>query len=161
MAFADRINESIRGRNLGFEFLSSGKHGTTKTGKLLVGPETIRERYSTAETTSVNLAAIGLTGFGTTSTGAGSSAVYTLDPPIPGTPPKIIALSCGASDGPVYFKAGSGITISNTAGTTWGTIKFSTLGMIKLFPLTTARWFTDLTTGTSSQGMNPTLQETT
>ena len=55
MAFSDRINESIRGRNLGFEFLSSGKHGTTKAGRLLVGPDNQRMRHSTAETTASNL----------------------------------------------------------------------------------------------------------
>jgi len=160
MAFADRINESIRGRNLGFEFISSGKHGSTQGGRMMVGPDAYRALHSSVETTSKNLRPFGLTGFGTTSTGTGSSAVYTIDPPVPGTGPKIIALTCGASDGPVYFKTG-GQTIENTAGTTFQVIKFSTRGIIKLFPITTARWFTDLTTGTSSQGMNPTLSETT
>ena len=155
MAYSDRIHESIRGRNLGFEFISSGTHGSTQGGRMMVGPDAYRGSHSSAETTSKNLRAFGLTAFGTTSTGTGSSAVYTLDPPVPGTGPKIIALTCGASDGPVYFKTG-GPTILSTGGSTFQTIKFSTRGMIELYPISTAVWFTP-----SASAEGPVLQETT
>ena len=144
--FAAKINRSIRGRDLGFQDLSSAESGSGNgVTRFLAGTVIgVRRDVTTAETTSVNVKAHGLTAFGTTSTGTGSSAVYTLDPPIPGIE-KLICLSCGASDGPVYFKTAGAETIESTAGTSFTTFKLSTRGMIQLYGVTTGRWFTPQT----------------
>ena len=150
MAFSDRINESIRGRNLGFEFLSSGKHGTTKTGRMLVGPETLRVGVTTAETTAVNLAAYGISVVAAAT--AASSAVYTIDPPIPGVIKTIIG---GTANGPFYVKTSTAASefFQTSAGSTFTTIKISSLGGgFQLAGITTALWMTiGISTGTSSQ----------
>jgi hypothetical protein len=136
MAFADRINESIRGRNLGFEFLSSGKHGTIKTGKLLVGPEAARSYYSTAETTAVNVPAFGHSILTT----AVSSGVYTLDPPIPGVEKSVVFHTTGAN--PIYLKGANGEGFASTQGTSLPTLVSSqtAYAALKLIGVTTALW---------------------
>lgn len=144
--FASKITNSIHGRDLGIQHLSTSESGSGNgVQKFLAGAVVgIRSDVTTAETTSVNVKAHGLTAFGTTSTGTGSSAVYTLDPPIPGVE-KTIVLSCGASDGPVYFKTANSETIESTAGSSFTTFKLSTRGSVRLVGVTTARWFTWLT----------------
>lgn len=141
--FASKINRSIRGRDLGFQDLSSAESGSGNgTQRFLAGTVIgVRVDVTTAETTSANVKAHGLSQFGTTSTGTGSSAVYTLDPPIPGIT-KTIVLSCGASDGPIYIKTANSETIESTAGSSFTTMKVSTRGKWDLIGVTTARWFT-------------------
>jgi hypothetical protein len=156
MGFASKILTSIHGRALGIQALSSAESGSGNgTQRFLVGEVAdIRRDVSTAETTSVNLKAHGVSHLGTTSTGTGSSAVYHLDPPIPGVK-KTIVMSCGASDGPVYIATVSSETISSTAGSTYTVMKFSTRGVIELMGITTARWFAMM------GSFGPTLSETT
>jgi hypothetical protein len=155
MGFAKKITTSLHGRVVGIQSLSSAESGSgSGVQHFLAGQfADIRRDVSTAETTAVNLKAHGVSQFGTTSTGTGSSAVYTLDPPIPGVT-KFIAMTCGASDGPIYIKTG-GPTIESTAGSTFQTIKMSTRQFIELIGVTTGRWMTFLS---SAQVV---LQETT
>lgn len=138
MAFSDRINESIRGRSLGFEFLSSGKHGTTKTGRMLVGPEVLRLAVTTAETTATNLSALGFSLL-TTSV---SSGVYTLDPPIPGCAKTIVFGTTAASASPIYLKTANGEFINSTQGTTMSVLISSQTqyATVKLAGVTTSIW---------------------
>ena len=142
MGFANKIHTSIHGRVIGIQSLSSAESGSGNGTQHFIAGQVaaVRLDVTTAETTSGKVKAHGMTAFGTTSTGTGSSAVYTLDPPIPGVR-KLIALTCGASEGPVYFKTG-GPTIESTAGSTFQTIKMSTRQMIELWGVTTARWMT-------------------
>jgi hypothetical protein len=138
MAFATRINESIRGRNLGFEFITSGVHGSTQGGRLLVGPESQRVTNTTAETTAKNLRAWGFSIFGVTNA---DTPVYAIDPPVPGAGPKIISLSCGASDFPLWFKTANGEFIVTTMGSASITaFRMSTAGTVVLWPVSTAKW---------------------
>ena len=155
MGFAKKITTSLHGRVVGIQSLSSAESGSGNGVQHFIAGQVagVRVEVTTAETTSRNLAAHGLSQFGTTSTGTGSSAVYTLDPPIPGIS-KFIALTCGASEGPIYIKTG-GPTIESTAGSTFQTIKLSTRQFVELIGVTTSRWMTFLS---SAQVL---LQETT
>lgn len=142
MAYNNRILTSIFGRRLGLQRLSTAESGGAK-GEYLVGPDDFRVGTNTAESTGTNLAAHGFSG--NLGTSAGSSAVYTLDPPIPGVR-KVIASS--TANGPVYVKAGGSALITSSAGSTHATIKLSTLGnAVELIGLTTAIWLTRDTTG--------------
>lgn len=149
MAFSSKILTSIFGRRLGLQRMSSAESGGTRgPQEYLVGPDALRVGATTAETTSTNLQPHGLSVLPGTS--AGSSAVYTLDPPIPGVM-KVIA---GSTDnGPTIVKTANGETISTTAGSSWTTVEISSLGgSFMLVGLTTARWLSlGLTSGTSSQ----------
>jgi hypothetical protein len=139
MSFEARITKSYDGRRFGLQIPSSVELGSTFGPAFLAGPESLRQNVTTAETTSVPLKPFGLTWFGTTTTGAGSSAVYTLAPPIPGVT-KSFALTCGASEGPIYIKTLNSETLNTSAGSSFTVIKLSTLGNLELLGLSTARW---------------------
>jgi hypothetical protein len=149
MSYGSKILTSIFGRRLGLQRMSSAETGGTRgTNEFLVGPESLRLGATTAETTSTNLQPFGLSVLPGTS--AGSSAVYTLDPPIPG----VMKFIAGSTDnGPVFVKTANGETISTTLGSSWNTVKISSFGgSFLLVGLTTARWLSlGLTSGTSSQ----------
>lgn len=147
MAYGDKITTSKHGRRLGLQALSTAQTGGSK-GEFLVGPDDFRVGVTTAETTSANLKPYGVSiGLGTS---AGSSAVYTLEAPIPGVR-KIIGGS--TANGPVYIKTAGDETFLSTLGSTHTTVKISTLGgALELVGVTTAQWLAlHLTSGTSSQ----------
>ena len=140
MAYGNKILTSLFGRRLGLQRISTSESGGS-AGEYLVGPDDFRVGTNTAETTSTNLKAHGYSG--NLGTSAASSAVYTIDPPIPGVR-KVIASS--TANGPVYVKTASGVIISS-AGSTDTTVKLSTLGnAVELVGLTTAIWLTRDTT---------------
>lgn len=148
MAYGNKILTSLVGRRLGLQRLTTGESGGSRGSKeFLVGPDGFRDDVTTGETTATNLTPYGVSHLPGTS--AASSAVYTIDPPIPG----IRKLISGATDnGPVYLKTAGGETILTSAGSTFNTVKISSLGgAFELIGLTTARWLTNLVTGTSSQ----------
>lgn len=149
MAFNEKYTVSIHGRRFGIQHLSSGESGgASGPVDLLVGPEALRSRVSTAATTSTNLRNYGVSMLPGTS--AGSSCVYTLDPPIPGVPKTIMGTT---ANGPFNIKTANSETIHTTAGTSFTTVKISSLGGgYTLVGVTTAIWMgLGLTTGTSSQ----------
>ena len=138
MAFETRINESIRGRNLGFEQISSGMHGSTQGGRVLVGPETLRNAATTADTTAKNLRAFGYSVLTT----AQSSGVYIIDPPMPGVQKSITFHTTAGSASPIYLKTANGETIGTTQGTTMSILVSSQTGYycLTMVALTTAAW---------------------
>lgn len=148
MAYNSLINTSIYGRRFGLQRVSTNAHGGRAEHEYLVGPDDWRVGVTTGETTGTNVLPFGVSHLPGTS--AGSSAVYTIDPPVPGIR-KVV--SCSTDNGPVYLKTKNGETIVTTLGSTFTTIKASTLGgVFELIGLTTARWLgINLTSGTSSQ----------
>lgn len=141
MAYGNKILTSLFGRRLGLQRLSTAESGASTPNEFLVGPDDFRVGVNTAETTSTRLEAHGYSG--NLGTSAASSAVYTIDPPIPGVR-KVLASS--TANGPVYVKTASGVIISS-AGSTDTTVKLSTLGnAVELIGLTTAIWLTRDTT---------------
>jgi hypothetical protein len=151
MGFANKVLTSIHGRVLGIQALSSAESGGSRGTQRFIAGEVadIRREVSTAETTSVNMKPHGMSHLATTSTGNGT--VFTIDPPIPGIS-KTIALTCGASDGPVFVKT-TGATIESSAGSTYQTIKLTTRQLVEMIGVTTARWM--------MLSLGVTLQETT
>lgn len=140
MAHADKYTTSIFGRRLGLQTMSTNVTGSGRSGSnpdFVVGAEDVRKAV-TSGTTSTNLPAYGINRVNGTS--AASSAVYTLDPPIPG-------VSCvlsfeNTSQGPIYVKTANGETIVSTQGTTFSVVKSTnnTVGAIHLIGVTTAVW---------------------
>lgn len=147
MAYNSNILTSIYGRRLGLQRLTTAQSGGQANANFLVGPDDFRVEVTTAQTTSTNLRPFGLSVLPGTS--AGSSAVYTIDPPIPGVR-KIIV---GSTDnGPTLLKTANSETITTTMGSSFTTVEISSLGgSFELIGLTTARWLSlGLTSGTSS-----------
>lgn len=146
MAFGNKITTSKHGRRLGLQSMSTAETGGSKS-EFLVGPDDFRVGVNTAESTGTNLKAHGVSiNLGTS---AGSSAVYTLEPPIPGVR-KVISGS--SANGPVYVKTAGGETLLSTLGSSHTTVKISSLGgAFELVGVTTAQWLAlHLTSGTSS-----------
>lgn len=140
MAYSNKILTSLFGRRLGLQKMSTAESGGSKH-EFLVGPDDFRVATNTAETTDTNLKPYGYSG--SLGTSAGSSAVYTLEAPVPGVR-KVIASS--TANGPVYVKTDGSVIISS-AGATDTVVKLSTLGnAVELVGLTTALWLTRDTT---------------
>lgn len=121
MSYGINIITSIFGRRLGLQPMSSAQSGSGRSGEtpdFLVGPESLRMGITTG-TTARNLPAYGVSNVGGTS--ASSSAVYTLDPPIPGVPVYLNFNSSG--NGPSYVKTANGELITSSQGTTFSVIK--------------------------------------
>lgn len=139
----NRLVTTIFGRRLGLVPLSSGQSGSGRSGEvpdLMVGPESLQLGINTG-TTSRNLPAYGVSNVGGTS--AASSAVYTLDPPIPGVAAWLNFNS--SANGPSYVKAANGETIVSSQGTTMSVIKSTNgaaNGMLLLMGITTSIWAT-------------------
>lgn len=145
MAYGNKITTSKHGRRLGLQSMSTGETGGSKN-EFLVGPDDFRVAVTT-ETTSTNLKPFGVSvGLGTS---AASSAVYTLEPPIPGVR-KVVGGS--SANGPVYVKTANSETILSTVGSTHTTVKISSLGGgFELVGISTSQWLAlGLTSGTSS-----------
>lgn len=142
MGFANKILTSIHGRRIGLQTLSSAESGGSRGNQFFIAGSVadIRVEVSTADTTSVNLYPHGLSQLGTTSTSS-TANTYTLDPPIPGIR-KLIALTCGASEGTVLVRTAGYETIESTAGSSFTSFVLSTRSLVELIGVTTARWMT-------------------
>ena len=135
MAYGGNITTSKHGRRLGLQRMSTGQSGGSAPFEFLVGPDDFRVGTNTAESTGSNLEPFGISGG--LGTSAGSSAVYTLDPPIPGVR-KVIASS--TANGPVYVKTSNAVVVSS-AGSTDAVVKLSTLGSpVELIGLSSGVW---------------------
>lgn len=138
-AWANRITTSIFGRRFGLQVMSSGITGSGRgPSEFLVGPDGMRSAVTTAESTGSNIPAYGFSFVPGTS--AASSAVYTLDPPIPGVM-KVLNFN-NTSQGPIYVKTANGETFNSTQGTTFSVLKSTgnQVGTVLLFGLTTGTW---------------------
>jgi hypothetical protein len=146
MAFQTKYTTSVHGRRMGLQRMSTVETGASKPYDFVVGPEAVRAGV-TSETTATDLQAFGISRLAGTS--AASSAVYTLEPPIPGVRKTLINES--SANGPMYIKTKNSETFNTTAGTSFTTIKTSAGGSFELVGVTTAVWAgIGLTTGTSS-----------
>lgn len=139
MAFKGNILTSLFGRRIGLQRISTSVSGGSRgSQEFLVGPEALRYDVTTSESTATNLHPFGASFVSGTS--AASSAVYTLDPPIPGVNKYLVFDS--TTQGPIYVKTANGETIISTQGTTFSVIKSTnnTVGVLNLQGLTTAIW---------------------
>ena len=140
MAWFNNITTTLFGRRLGLQSMSTVQTGAIagRVPDFLVGAEQIRMGVTTAESTGTNAPAYGISFFPGTS--AASSAVYTLDPPIPGVQ-KFLNFN-STTQGPIYVKTANGETFNSTQGTTFSVIKSTgnQVGTLHLIGLTTATW---------------------
>lgn len=138
MSWLRNVNTSIFGNRLGLQILTSGVSGSARGGAapdVVVGPEDVKLGVTTAETTSTNLAAYGVSYL----TSAASSGVYTLDPPIPGVRKVVVFGTTGAT---IYVKTANSETFVSTLGTSFTVAKSTQNAMatLNLIGLTTALW---------------------
>ena len=142
------IVTSVHGRRLGLQQMSSAQTGSVagRKSEFLVGPDELKVGVTTAETTSTNLTAYGISWL--VGSSAGSSSVFTIDPPIPGVR-KTVVFTSGSL--PVYLKTAGGETFRTSADSTIATVISSTLTgcVIELIGISTAIYGL-LTNGTTT-----------
>lgn len=144
MAYNSKILTSIFGRRLGLQRLTTGESGGSRD-EFLVGPDDFRVGVTTNESTGTNLKPFGYSiNLGTS---AGSSAVYNLEPPVPGVRK---TLASSTANGPVYVNTLNAL-VQSSAGSTHATVKLSTLGNpVELIGATTALWLTYVATASGN-----------
>lgn len=138
MAYFNKYVTSLYGRRFALQRLTTAIAGIQKAAEFLVGPEAVRMGTTTAETTSTNLQAFGVSIMNASS--VGSSQVWTLDPPIPGVPKTLIfASTVGVAQ---YLKGANGEFFKSSQGSTM-TVLASTgaaYSTVTLIPESTASW---------------------
>lgn len=138
MNYGSNILTSILGRRFGLQKMSSAQTGSARGEReYAVGPDALRANV-VAESTGTNLPPDGLSRVNGTS--AASSAVYTLDPPVPGVQKWLSFES--TSQGPIYVKTAGNETFVTTQGTSATTVRSTgnQVGVLSLIGLTTALW---------------------
>lgn len=149
MPYQDASFYSVRGRYLGLQRPSTNATGgAALTHGFLAGPDAgVRVTSSTAASTATDIRPFGGSHYLPTSS-AGSSQVYTIEPPIPGLPPTWIF---GSTASEVYLKTKNSETFVTSGGSSFTTINPSSLGFcIGLVPLSTAVW--GVTNGATAAG---------
>lgn len=138
------LTTSLHGQRAGLRRYS---HGMTSTVELMAGPDGFRANYTTDASTGTNVASVGthlLPG-----TSAGSSSVYTLDPPIPGA--EVTLLASTRAD--AYVKTANGEYIKSTQASSDTVLKLpAASGGVTLIGISTAA-FAALTAITSASGI--------
>jgi len=156
MSWANKITTTLFGSRFGLQSASSNITGAARGGNapdFIAGPEDIRMGVTTAETTATNLAAYGVSYL--TNTSAGSSQVFTLDPPIPGVRKTIIF---GTTVNTQYVKTANSETFISTLGTSMTVAKSTQLciGALNMIGLTTAQWGVSYSLSTASLSLTTT-----
>lgn len=135
MPYQDDDFFSVYGRRLGLQRPSTNQTGGA-AAEYLVGPNAgVRVSGSSAASTATDLRPFGGMYYLPTSS-AGSSQVYTIEPPVPGLPPTWIS---GSTASEVYLKTKNSETLVTSGGSSFTTINPSSLGFcIGLVAITTA-----------------------
>lgn len=138
MAYFNKYVTSLYGRRVALQRLTTAIFGISKAAEVIVGPEAVRMGTSTADSTSSNLTAYGVSVLAASS--VGSSQVYTLDPPIPGVEKTIVFSSTvGVAQ---YLKGANGEFFKSSQGSTM-TVLASTAAAysaVRLVPDSTGGW---------------------
>jgi hypothetical protein len=146
MAFADKIVTSIFGRRLGLQQMSTTQTGTgvaARQPEFLVGPEDIRKDCSTADSTGTYLKPFGAS---VLSTGlvTDATAVFRLDPPIPGVEKTIVwrSTTIGTMSAKVFVtnSTGGGAGFQTSGGSSFTCVASSAGAVLRLMGVTTDLW---------------------
>ena len=136
MPYNRKITTTVHGSRLGLVVPSTNETGGAGKLEYVGGPDFFRQGGSTSDSTGTDLRPWGYHYLATSS--AGSSQVYTIEPPIPGAGLVTIA---GGTASEVYLKSKNSETFITSGGSSFTTINPSSLGFtIGLVAITTAVW---------------------
>lgn len=146
MAYGNLITTTILGRRAGLQSMSTNQTGTGLAGRIpefLVGVEDIRKEVTTADTTATSLKAWGNSVL-STGLSADATAVFRLDPPIPGIEKTIAWLSTtvGTMASKIFVtnSTGGGAGFQTSGGSSFTCVASSAGAVLRLIGLTTALW---------------------
>lgn len=142
----DKITTSLHGRRHGLQRMTTGESGGTSEAEFLVGSDGHRHPTSTSNTTSTNVPPYGVQTLPGTS--AGSSSVYTIDPPIPGVEVIIV----GSTRAKTYLKTANSEQIRSSQATTDTVVALTSNGdSFRMVGISTAAWASNI--GSSASGI--------
>jgi hypothetical protein len=136
--FTDKFLISIHGRQIGLQRVTTAISGGTRGQFDFLAGTYKGERIdtSTADTTATNLLPFGNHLLPVSS--VGSSQVFVVDPPIPGSNPLVVMNN--AVDA-CYLKSLNGEGFQTSAGSSFTVVKLSSLGApISFTPMTSSLW---------------------
>lgn len=153
----NKITTSLFGRRFGLNRVTTGENGGRQAGEFAAGTAAPRVHTSTTESTGTNVSPWGVRKLPGTS--AGSSSVYTLDPPVPGVGVTLVGSTLAAT----YIKTKNSEQIYSALGSSHTVIKMSSAGgAVRLEGYTTGAWAcVGITTGSSGTSALFTLSTTT
>ena len=156
MPYGNSINTTIFGRRMGLQVMSTNQTGTGLAGRqpeFLVGPEDIRKEVTTGDSTATSLKAWGNTVL-STNLSADATAIFRLDPPIPGVEKTIAWMSTtiGTLSAKIFVtnSTGGGAGFQTSGGSSFTCVASSAGAVLKLIGLTTALW--GVISGTTASG---------
>lgn len=146
MAYKTAITTSVFGNRLGLQALSTNASGTGLAGRtpeFLVGAEDIRKESTTNDSTATYLKAYGASLL-TTGLSADATAIFRMDPPIPGVM-KIItwgSTTIGTLSAKIFVTAstGGGAGFQTSGGSSFTCVASSAGAVLQLFGVTTGLW---------------------
>lgn len=156
MAYGNNISTTIFGRRMGLQTMSTTQTGTGAAGRqpeFIVGPEDIRKEVTTADSTATYLKPYGASVL-STGLSADATAVFRLDPPIPGVEKTIVwqSTTIGTMASKVFVtnSTGGGAGFQTSGGSSFTVVASSAGAVLKLLGLTTALW--GVVNGTTASG---------
>lgn len=158
MPYNGNITTSIFGRRLGLQAMSSSQTGTSQSERrpeFVVGPEDIRKEVTSADSTGTSLKAWGMS---VLSTGliSDATAVFRLDPPIPGVEKTIVwrSTTIGTMSAKVWVTGSTGGAegFQTSGGSSFTCLASSAGAVLRLIGLTTALW--GVVNGTTASGFS-------
>lgn len=156
MAWISKITTSIFGTRLGLSQVSSSVSGTAVAGRVsefIVGAEDVRKESSTADTTATALKPWG-NSLLTTGLSADATAIFRLDPPIPGVEKTIVwgSTTIGTMSSKIFVtnSTGGGAGFQTSGGSSFTCVASSAGAVLKLVGVTTGLW--GVVNGTTAAG---------
>jgi len=156
MAYQDKITTTIFGRRLGLQQLSSSQSGTGVAGRLpdlLVGAEAVRGAATTNDSTASSMTPYGVS-YLTTGLSADATAVFRLDPPIPGVEKTIVwaSTTVGTMGSKIFatISTGGGAGFQTSNGSSFTCVASSNGNVLRLMGVTTGLYA--VINGTTASG---------
>lgn len=152
MAWADKITTSLFGRRFGLQRLSSSVSGG-KEFDVLVGAEAVRVDSSTADSTGTYLKPYGVSLL-TTGLSADATAIYRLDPPVPGIEKTIVwgSTTIGTMSAKIFVtvSTGGGAGLQTSGGSSFTCVASSAGAVLRLVGVSTSLYA--VTNGATASG---------
>lgn len=158
MAYGSNILTQLYGRRVGLQLMTSAVAGFNAAGRLaefLVGPEDIRKEVTTGDSTATALKAWGVSLL-TTNLSADATAVFRLDPPIPGVEKTLVwgSTTIGTMSAKIFatISTGNGGGFQTSGGSSFSCVASSAGAVLRLQGVTTALYA--VINGTTASGFS-------
>jgi hypothetical protein len=157
MAYGSNINTSLYGRRFGLQQMTTNQTGTGLAGRqpeFLVGPEDIRKEVTTGDSTATYLKAYGIS-YLSTGLVTDATAIFRLDPPIPGVEKTIVwgSTTVGTMSAKIFVTISTGVgQFQTSGGSSFSCVASSAGAVLRIVGVTTSIYAT--VAGATLQGFS-------